>query len=191
MSVVPIDALQAGARPNMDEEEELAMSRMNLSTTSQQLNEKGGYKINEATNESSLQGAASSFRSSGSRRKSKIKYSGYGEEYAIQKIKMGETATSNRKYKNLRRKRGDPGCFIDPHNPFMKKWDPYMTFLLLYTALITPYEVGFLASPSNWEERANDGLWIFNQIVNLSFLVGKSHKLYFARISISHTAHKC
>ena len=99
----------------------------------------------------------------------RIKYSGYGEEYAIQKIKNSESATENLRFKNLRRKRSDPGCYIDPHTTFMKRWDPYMTLLLLYTALVTPYEVAFLGSPETWEARAADPLWVFNQFVNISF----------------------
>jgi hypothetical protein len=154
-----------------------ALSRMDLSTNNQDINEKGGYKVKvvkQSGGRSSIKadGFAETFKSSQYRRKSRIKYSGYGEEFAIQQIKIGEAAGTSKKFKNLRRKRGDPGCFIDPHNPFMKKWDPYMTFLLLYTALVTPYEVGFLASPETWPERWGDGLWVFNQIVNVSFLVG-------------------
>ena len=155
---------------------EQALARMNLSSNAQDVNELGGYKVMKQSNaDSNMQphGYASAFQKQSNRRKSRIKYSGYGEEFAIQKIKMGDSGTVSKKYKNLRRKRGDPGCFIDPHTPFMKKWDPYMTFLLLYTALVTPYEVGFLASPETWEERWADGLWVFNQIVNISFLIGK------------------
>ena len=101
----------------------------------------------------------------------RIKYSGYGEEYAIAKIKTADNASDNKRFKNLRRKRGAPGCYIDPHTIFMKRWDPYMTLLLLYTALVTPYEVAFLGSPEGWAARSTDVLWIFNQFVNVSFTV--------------------
>lgn len=110
----------------------------------------------------------------------RIKYSGYGEEYAIQKIKTSESAGENKRFKKLRRKRGDPGCYIDPHTKFMKRWDPYMTLLLLYTALVTPYEVAFLGSPSTWEERIRDPLWVFNQAVNISFAVDLFFNLFLS-----------
>jgi hypothetical protein len=110
----------------------------------------------------------------------RIKYSGYGEEYAIMKIKHSENTSESKRFKNLRRKRSDPGCYIDPHTKFMKRWDPYMTFLLLYTALVTPYEVGFLGSPSTYEERLQDPLWIFNQLVNISFAIDLGFNLFLA-----------
>jgi hypothetical protein len=110
----------------------------------------------------------------------RIKYSGYGEEFAIQKIKNTENAHENKRFKKLRRKRGDPGCYIDPHTKFMKRWDPYMTLLLLYTALVTPYEVAFLGSPETWEERIADPLWVFNQAVNISFAIDLVFNLFLS-----------
>jgi potassium voltage-gated channel Eag-related subfamily H protein 7 len=192
MSVVPINDKLGGDTEtkvmSVPEESaqsfvgDAALARMNLSSNSQDVNEKGGYKVypGQGSSASQAKDFAQTFKSSKSRRISRIKYSGYGEEYAIQQIKKGDAANTSKKYKNLRRKRGDPGCFIDPHNPFMKKWDPYMTFLLLYTALVTPYEVGFLASPETWPERWADGLWVFNQIVNISFLVDLVFNFFLA-----------
>ena len=34
---------------------------------------------------------------------------------------------------------------LHPNMPFMQKWDAAMTFLLLFTAVVTPFEVAFLA----------------------------------------------
>lgn len=34
------------------------------------------------------------------------------------------------------------GCVINPRNDYMKKWDLVMLALLLFTAVVTPFEVG-------------------------------------------------
>jgi len=35
-------------------------------------------------------------------------------------------------------------CIIDPKSSFQRKWDVVMMILLLFVAIVTPYEVGFL-----------------------------------------------
>ena len=102
--------------------------------------------------------------------KSRIKYSGYGEEFAIQRSKW-ETREPCRKSTKITQTWGSR-MLHRPSHPFHEEMGPLHDLLLLYTALVTPYEVG-LASPETWEERWADGLWVFNQIVNISFLIGK------------------
>eukprot|EP00937_MAST-01D_sp_MAST-1D-sp2_P002484 g2484.t1 len=52
---------------------------------------------------------------------------------------------------------------IDPRANWRKKWDITMILLLVYTALVTPYEVAFL-------ETSIDPLFVINTLVNLLFI---------------------
>ena len=52
---------------------------------------------------------------------------------------------------------------IDPKNKYMRYWDIYTICLLVYTAIVTPYEVSFL------EPSLNVLFWV-NRFVDLSFL---------------------
>ena len=62
-----------------------------------------------------------------------------------------------------------PACFmfshkgIDPKNSLMRYWDVYTMSLLVFTALVTPYEVAFLEASLNV-------LFFINRFVDLSFL---------------------
>jgi len=57
-------------------------------------------------------------------------------------------------------------CVIDPRNSnLVNYWDAITTTALMYVALVTPYEVGFV-EPSN----QIDGLFITNRIVDLVFI---------------------
>jgi len=57
------------------------------------------------------------------------------------------------------------GCtVIDPRTEFRKKWDIVMIVLLLFTATVTPWEVG-MGVPTEMS-----GLFIVNQMVNLAFI---------------------
>jgi hypothetical protein len=53
---------------------------------------------------------------------------------------------------------------IHPAGPFMRRWDMFMMLLLVYTAIITPYEVAFLNLKVDW-------LFICNRFVDFAFLV--------------------
>ncbi|KAK3288152.1 hypothetical protein CYMTET_4363 [Cymbomonas tetramitiformis] len=51
---------------------------------------------------------------------------------------------------------------LNPHSEFLKYWDVLAALLLLYTALITPFEVAFL-------ESQRDALFYFNRFVDSCF----------------------
>ena len=53
---------------------------------------------------------------------------------------------------------------IDPRGPFMKHWDVLMMVLILYVALITPFEIGFL-------EDAGGALVFINRLVDALFFI--------------------
>jgi hypothetical protein len=52
---------------------------------------------------------------------------------------------------------------VDPQGPFMAKWDLVMMVLLLFTALVTPFEVSFL-------ETNLDGMFVINRLVDVGFI---------------------
>jgi len=56
-------------------------------------------------------------------------------------------------------------CIIDPKSTFQSRWDVIMMVLLLFVAIVTPYEVGFLEI-----EDMLHPLWIINRVVDLLFL---------------------
>ena len=56
-------------------------------------------------------------------------------------------------------------CILDPRSEFRKKWDIVMILLLLFTATVTPFEVG-MGIPTKM-----GGLFVVNQFVNLAFIV--------------------
>ena len=69
--------------------------------------------------------------------------------------------------------RGDPQraripaetrCIINPRSEFQSKWDMVVVILLLFTAIVTPWEVAFL-------EPAWNGLYIVNRGVDLGFCI--------------------
>ena len=55
-------------------------------------------------------------------------------------------------------------CILDPRTEFRKKWDIVMIVLLLFTATVTPWEVG-MGVPTEMSV-----LFIVNQMVNLAFI---------------------
>lgn len=60
---------------------------------------------------------------------------------------------------------------IDPTSQYMKYWDSLILILLLYTSLVTPYEVAFL-------ETHIDGLFVVNRFVDLCFIKDMVLQLY-------------
>jgi potassium voltage-gated channel Eag-related subfamily H protein 7 len=55
-------------------------------------------------------------------------------------------------------------CILDPRTEFRKKWDIVMILLLLFTATVTPFEVG-MGIPTEMS-----ALFIVNQLVNIAFI---------------------
>jgi potassium voltage-gated channel Eag-related subfamily H protein 7 len=52
---------------------------------------------------------------------------------------------------------------LDPTGRFMRKWDFIVSYLLLFTALVTPFEVAFLKSKLNF-------LFVVNRMVDIGFI---------------------
>ena len=52
-------------------------------------------------------------------------------------------------------------------NDWFQKWDFVIVAMLLFTAIVTPYEVAFLST-------SFDGLFIMNRVVDLSFIIVRS-----------------
>lgn len=69
---------------------------------------------------------------------------------------------------------GPSGCcsryIVDPRtNPHIAYWDLVTTLALLFTAIVTPYEVGFLQPPPV-SKRWSDTLFLLNRVVDLIFI---------------------
>ena len=62
---------------------------------------------------------------------------------------------------------------IDPRFGFMKRWDVVMIVCLVFTALVTPYEIAFLseATESPDYDMVSDPLWWVNNVVSFLFFV--------------------
>jgi potassium voltage-gated channel Eag-related subfamily H protein 7 len=65
--------------------------------------------------------------------------------------------------KSLAAKRKKESHVLDPTSPQMAKWDAVMICLLIFTALVTPFEVAFLSTQI-------DGLYVVNRCVDLGFV---------------------
>ena len=53
----------------------------------------------------------------------------------------------------IRNARLTPRYMIDPrYSKFSQHWDLITMFALLFTAVVTPYEVSFLEAPASWDE---------------------------------------
>jgi potassium voltage-gated channel Eag-related subfamily H protein 7 len=63
-----------------------------------------------------------------------------------------------------------PRFIIDPrHSKFSGYWDLVTMLALLFTAVVTPFEVSFLSAPQKWEEV--DGLFLVNRLIDLIFII--------------------
>ena len=67
------------------------------------------------------------------------------DEAKGREVKPGERRQSKR-FQDSSRARipRNARCIIDPKSNFQRKWDVVMMVLLLFVAIVTPYEVGFL-----------------------------------------------
>ena len=82
------------------------------------------------------------------------------QEVEIQMIQRRAQAFRDLKYK--------PGCMIDPRTSrLMPRWDVWTSIALVFTALVTPYEVGFLPASRS----PLDPLFLINRIVDLTFFI--------------------
>ena len=70
------------------------------------------------------------------------------------------------------RKRSKPWWVIDPRKSrWMSIWDMAGTLALLYTALVTPFEVSFLEAPDTWTMARSDVLFLINRLVDAIFII--------------------
>jgi len=70
------------------------------------------------------------------------------------------------------RKRSKPWWVIDPRKSrWMAIWDMAGTLALLYTALVTPFEVAFLEAPDTWTMARSDVLFLINRLVDAIFII--------------------
>ena len=51
----------------------------------------------------------------------------------------------------------------------MQIWDTLTTSALVWTALVTPFEVAMLEPPAGWDTALTDPLFIINRLIDLLF----------------------
>lgn len=79
---------------------------------------------------------------------------------------------------------------FQPQGRFMRKWNLLLVLLMLFTAVVTPYEVAFLSSgptePIFWVDRVVDFLFFIDIFVtmNLVYFDERSHHLIQDRDAI-------
>ena len=63
-------------------------------------------------------------------------------------------------------------CAIDPRrSTLMVLWDLLTAIALAFTAVATPYEVGFLSAPASWSAAITDPLFWLNRFVDVLFTI--------------------
>ena len=81
-------------------------------------------------------------------------------QYAIKDVESGDTPAVEEKDESKIQQRK---CVINPNGEFCKNWDLLMVALLIFTAIVTPFEVGFLTPKF-------DGLYVVNRFVDAGFV---------------------
>ena len=61
-------------------------------------------------------------------------------------------------------------CIVSPQGKFIKRWDRVTGIALLFTAFVTPWEVGFLPSGFFEPQAASYGLFAVNRVVDSIFI---------------------
>mmetsp|Transcript_9796 Transcript_9796/g.34132 ORF Transcript_9796/g.34132 Transcript_9796/m.34132 type:complete len:698 (+) Transcript_9796:423-2516(+) len=80
----------------------------------------------------------------------------------------GETARKKEAFQVMMEKYEVSPYLFDPRSTSMNRWDMYIAILLLYTALVTPFEVGFLQTEI---EGPSLVLYCINRLVDFSFFL--------------------
>jgi hypothetical protein len=90
-----------------------------------------------------------------------------GSKFSQENIKVNDTLT--RYVQELERQRRDrTRLLLDPRTtPWLPIFDVFSTLGLLFVALVTPFEVGFLAEPTS----AAEPLFILNRMIDAVFIV--------------------
>ncbi len=81
-------------------------------------------------------------------------------QYAIKDVESGDAPNEEEKEESKIQQRK---CVINPNGEFCKNWDLLMVALLIFTAIVTPFEVGFLTPKF-------DGLYVVNRFVDSGFV---------------------
>ena len=84
------------------------------------------------------------------------------QEVELERQRNAElTVSTGVKYKSV-------GCIIDPRSSkIVSKWDAIGMSALIFTAIVTPFEVGFLPAARS----ASNALFIVNRVVDVIFLI--------------------
>ena len=68
---------------------------------------------------------------------------------------------------------------LNPHSPVMSLWDAVCVLALVFTALVTPFEVAFLPAP----KRGDEALFLVNRVVDVLFLLDMATNFFRLRVS--------
>ena len=88
----------------------------------------------------------------------------YSSQMSIQQLAKVKAFETNANAKARRKKL--KWYIIDPQSTFMQLWDALTAIALIFTALVTPLEVGFLPAP----ECPSETLFIVNRLVDSIFI---------------------
>ena len=88
---------------------------------------------------------------------------------------MGNAVQEMRKLvEQMEKSKSHKGLVVDPRTSrYLSVWDFIAAVVLLYTAVITPYEVSFISSPT-------PGLFYTNRIVDVVFLADMTLQFFLA-----------
>ena len=78
---------------------------------------------------------------------------------SVRRRSKTQHAAGDKDLDQFRNARHRPRFLIDPrYSKFSQVWDVCTMLALVFTALVTPFEVSFLSSPSSWDDI--DGLFV-------------------------------
>ena len=69
-----------------------------------------------------------------------------------------------------------PWYILNPNGGHMASWDILTSVALIFTAIVTPFEVGFMPAP----ETAREPLFIINRIVDVIFSLDMCFQFFLA-----------
>ena len=97
-------------------------------------------------------------------------------QYAIKDVESGDAPNEEEKEESKIQQRK---CVINPNGDFCKNWDLLMVALLIFTAIVTPFEVGFLTPKF-------DGLYVVNRFVDSGFVADMFVNFFLGYLSLIH-----
>ncbi|KAF0694782.1 Aste57867_14380 [Aphanomyces stellatus] len=88
------------------------------------------------------------------------------DEAVEMRMRKNKQTLRSKKYKlEKHRRKSKRQKLLHPNSQFRAGWDIYMIVLLIYTSIMTPYEIAFV------EQVTLDGLFVTDRAVDLSFLL--------------------